>query len=869
MTAMATSLIGRLKRALNSLRGRQPATGPEFVQLKLRFNEFKYLLRANNDVLEIISEIQTRLDGNGYLGVDFLRSRYIAASAKVFLMIRHMNQITGGRYQSLLAPFNEIRLTVDDLLAAHAGSETPQPILPLESVLPGMEHLSGAKAASLARLRREGLPVPPGLVISTAVFRRIMDESGLDAKLRKWAMAAEGQDWESLDQFSRRIAGEFEQLKLPEDLERELVDRAVELSKANGGASLAVRSSALGEDAHASFAGLYQSSLGVAPEDTPKACRRVMASLFTTQALAHRCRQGLADADADAEMAVLVQVMVTPATSGVLYTRDPLGGEDDRMLVSAVPGLGLGLGNGTIDADVYAVRLGDRPEVSVRNLGQRNHCLELGPAGPKRRELGHSEATQQILRTDAIIELVRLGERLQALLDGPLDVEWVRDREGCFWIVQARPLSVLEWGGAGARVRVRAPVLLSGGQTARPGAGAGPVFLVKGPESMAAFPAGGVLVARESSPSLASLLPAAAALITEVGGVAGHLAALAREYGVPALLGVRGALSRLPAGEVVTVDALGRKVYSGRVGALLDQNVTVRRARSAGQAEPNWLMAAHFISRLNLTDPRAPEFNPRGCRSFHDMIRFMHEMSFQEMFNLGDEVGRTAGAQARRLDAHLPFEVWFIDLGGGLEADGAERLEPRGVISGPGAAFLGGILDPRVNGNGPRPLSVKGLASVFSGSLLTPPKTGHEREIGNRAYAVVGANYLNFNCRVGYHFTALDCYSGTQINDNYIGFRFHGGAATEDRRSLRAQMVERILEGLEFVVERNGDAVSAFLKKRSAEEIGTVLAEMGRLILFTRQMDMLMDGPEMVEWFATAFAKGNYGLSRAKPESGG
>ncbi|MFH0945267.1 MAG: PEP/pyruvate-binding domain-containing protein, partial [Planctomycetota bacterium] len=639
-----------------------------------------------------------------------------------------------------------------------------------------------------------------------------------------------------------------------------------ELSEAHGGATLSIRSSALGEDLHASFAGLHQSRLGVRPEDTPEACRQVMASLFSTQALAHRGHQGLSDADA--EMAVILQVMVTPAASGVLYTRDPLGGEDDLMLVSAVPGLGLGLGDGTIDADVYAIRAGDPPVVSVRNLGQRDHYLELGPAGPRRRELDSPDAMRQALPADAVLQLVRLGERLQALLGGPLDVEWVRDREGRFWIVQARPLSVLECGGAAARVRVRAPVLLSGGQTARPGAASGPVFIVSGPENMAAFPAGAVLVARESSPSLASLLPAAVALITEVGGVAGHLAALAREYGVPALLGVRGALSRLSAGEIVTVDALGRRVYSGRVGALLDQNVSVRRARSAGQAEPIWLMVAQLVSRLNLTDPRAPDFNPRGCRSFHDLIRFMHEMSFREMFNLGDEVGKTAGAQARRLDARLPFELWFIDLGGGLEADGAERLEPRGVISGPGAAFLHGLLDPRVHGNGPRPVSVKGLASVFSGSLLTPPKTGQERDIGNRAYAVVGARYLNFNCRVGYHFTALDCYSGAQINDNYISFRFHGGAATEDRRSLRAQMVERILEGLEFAVERNGDAVSAFLKKRPAEEIGKVLAEMGRLILYTRQMDMLMDGPAMVEWLAKAFARGNYGLSRTDPESG-
>jgi pyruvate,water dikinase len=105
------------------------------------------------------------------------------------------------------------------------------------------------------------------------------------------------------------------------------------------------------------------------------------------------------------------------------------------------------------------------------------------------------------------------------------------------------------------------------------------------------------------------------------------------------------------------------------------------------------------------------------------------------------------------------------------------------------------------------------------------------------------------------------------LNDNYVSFRFHGGAATEDRRSLRAVLVERILDDLGFNAERTGDAVNAFLKKRAAEEIARVLEEMGRLVLFTRQLDMLMDGPHMVEWLAQAFSRGDYNLT-ASPNLG-
>lgn len=163
--------------------------------------------------------------------------------------------------------------------------------------------------------------------------------------------------------------------------------------------------------------------------------------------------------------------------------------------------------------------------------------------------------------------------------------------------------------------------------------------------------------------------------------------------------------------------------------------------------------------------------------------------------------------------------------------------------------------------NRPRPVSLKGLASVFSASLLTPPRDGKVRDMGQRAYAIVSAEYLNFNCRVGYHFTALDSFVGAQQNDNYISFRFHGGAATEDRRQLRAELIERLLTDLGFSVERTGDQVSAFLKKYPAPQMLELLEELGRLILFTRQMDMLMSGRPMVEWLAQAYAAKNYNLS--------
>ena len=114
---------------------------------------------------------------------------------------------------------------------------------------------------------------------------------------------------------------------------------------------------------------------------------------------------------------------------------------------------------------------------------------------------------------------------------------------------------------------------------------------------------------------------------------------------------------------------------------------------------------------------------------------------------------------------------------------------------------------------------------------------------------------------MGYHYTALDSFLGPNQNDNYISFRFHGGAATEDRRRLRCELIHKLLTGLGFKAETKGDQVSAFLKKYPAEETAGILEELGRLILFTRQMDMLMSGAEMVDWLAGAFSSKNYNLA--------
>ncbi|MBF0531368.1 MAG: phosphoenolpyruvate synthase, partial [Deltaproteobacteria bacterium] len=444
----------------------------------------------------------------------------------------------------------------------------------------------------------------------------------------------------------------------------------------------------------------------------------------------------------------------------------------------------------------------------------------------------------------------------------PQDVEWAWLSDGRVFILQSRPLQMLNSTQDGTvEIDLDLPRILEGGETARPGIGSGPAYLVFKEEDLADFPDGGILVAPNSSPVFACVLDRAAAVVTDVGGVTGHMASLTREFGVPAIVGAKGATGAIVSGQIITVHASARRVYAGRPVNLVNSDTTKNISQRKNlRGVPPWQQAARLITPLTLTDSKSPKFRPENCLTFHDIIRFIHEKSFSEMFRLGDALGAAASNEAKKLANKLPFAMLLIDLGGGLAEDAGQEVTLEQVISVPGVSFLQGLLDPRIQWDRPRPVSLSGLASVLSRSMFTPTSDGQDRDIGETTFAIMSGEYLNFNSRVGYHFAAVDSVCGPLLNDNYISFRFQGGAATEDRRSLRAELISNILSQLGFEIRQKADVVHAFLKKHNQQTTKDLLAELGRLTIFTRQMDMLCHNRNTCLWLAQAFIDGNYNL---------
>jgi pyruvate,water dikinase len=371
-----------------------------------------------------------------------------------------------------------------------------------------------------------------------------------------------------------------------------------------------------------------------------------------------------------------------------------------------------------------------------------------------------------------------------------------------------------------------------------------------------------------SSSQYVVVMSKAQGIITDLGSIVSHMASLTREYMIPTIMNTREATSLIPSGALVTVDAYNGRVYLGRVDDILDSGLQFGGFVVRGPADQALRRRADLIVPLNLTDPKSPHFAEENCRTIHDIMRFIHEKAYAVIFQLGDLVTDRASISAR-LKARIPIDLHVIDLGEGLSVDATEvpTIVPEDVLSVPFKALLKGMLCEEVNTPQPRPVNLSGFFSVMSEQMLSSASLGTDR-FGDRSYAIISDKYLNFSSRVGYHYSVLDCYCGKTAAKNYINFQFKGGAADDVRRSRRARMIEKVLGALGFVVETTGDRVTARVAKQEAPYVEEKLDMLGRLLIYTRQMDMMMHTEAHVDHLTRCFLDGNYCLDMSSAPKG-
>jgi pyruvate, water dikinase len=410
----------------------------------------------------------------------------------------------------------------------------------------------GPKAKNLAALTQAGLPTPGGTCIDAEAYRIQLAHLGLEASARRAASA------ESV--LARRSALEVRLGLFEQPLAPPLVEPLLGAWKALCGTPAAVRSSALVEDGEgASFAGQFQSYLGIETEvDFLTAVRACWAALWSVRTLRYMASRGVDPAET--AMAILVQPLVAARASGGGLSNTPSG----EMLLSATPGLGSAIAQGEVVPDRYllgreeqgfALRRAERdsaehPVAAVLlsfEPGRAEHragCAHQ-PGGAR-----SASAARACLDASQVRELGRLLLRAEEVLAVPVEIEWALDGAG-FKLLQARPLRL-----AAAQVPGEPSPRHRGvrGEPAGIGRASGRACVVSCECELGRVAPGDVLVTKLASPALTHVLGRVAGVVTELGGSTSHLASLARERGIPLVLGVADATARIPEGVQVAVD---------------------------------------------------------------------------------------------------------------------------------------------------------------------------------------------------------------------------------------------------------------------------------------------------------------------------
>ncbi len=446
----------------------------------------------------------------------------------------------------------------------------------------------GGKNASLgemlSQLSASGIRVPDGFATTADAFREFLHRNGLTERIAQRLERLDIEDVTALEAAGRQIRGWVEQAALPPGLEVDIRKQYQSLTKSySSEISVAVRSSATAEDLpEASFAGQQETFLNVTGIDAVlDSVRKVFASLYNDRAIAYRVHHGYSHAEVALSAGVQKMVRSDLGSAGVMFTIDTESGFRDVVLITSSFGLGETVVQGAVNPDEFYVHkpmlAAGRFPIVRRTLGSKLVKLQFET------QVGASRSVRQVdvsdeerhrfsLSDEDVIELARIAVRIEQHYGRPMDIEWGRDGlDGQLYVLQARPETVKSRSPSDRQLRYRlkqtSRVLVSGraiGQRI----GAGPARLVTSPSQMERVRPGDVLVTDMTDPNWEPVMKRAAAIVTNRGGRTCHAAIIARELGIPAVVGCGNATSAVPDGAAVTVSCAEGDtghVYEGRL----------------------------------------------------------------------------------------------------------------------------------------------------------------------------------------------------------------------------------------------------------------------------------------------------------------
>jgi pyruvate,water dikinase len=447
-------------------------------------------------------------------------------------------------------------------------------VVPFENLRMSDVDAVGGKNASLGEMISQlpdGVRVPTGFATTAHAFREFLKHGGLDAKINAKLDALDADDVRELAKVGAEIRAMVEAQPFPADLEKAIRDGFATLSAGNASASFAVRSSATAEDLpDASFAGQQESYLNVVGiELVLHKIKEVFASLYNDRAISYRVHKGFVHADVALSAGVQRMVRSDLGAAGVMFTMDTESGFEDVVFITSSYGLGETVVQGAVNPDEFYVhkpmlKAGNR-SVIRRNLGSKLIMMEFASDEEKAKtgklvktvDVPADKRHQYSLSEAEVEQLAQYAITIEQHYGCPMDIEWGRDgTDGQLYILQARPETVKSQAKGKVELRYKLKShgpLLAKGRAIGQKIGIGAVRLVNDVNEMDKVQAGDVLVTDMTDPNWEPVMKRASAIVTNRGGRTCHAAIIARELGIPAIVGCGDATDVLKEGSIVTV----------------------------------------------------------------------------------------------------------------------------------------------------------------------------------------------------------------------------------------------------------------------------------------------------------------------------
>ncbi len=468
-------------------------------------------------------------------------------------------------------------------------------VIPFEKLrMTDVEQVGGKNSSlgeMISQLADTGVRVPGGFATTAHAYRVFLGQSGLDAKINAALDALDVDDVNALVKTGAEIRQWVLDTPFPMELTIAITEQYQRLvAESTADMSFAVRSSATAEDLpDASFAGQQETFLNIVGlENIMHAIKEVFASLYNDRAISYRVHKGFLHADVALSAGIQRMVRSDKGAAGVMFTLDTESGFRDAVFVTSSYGLGETVVQGAVNPDEFYVHKpmleAGKKAVVRRNLGSKMIKMTFSPE----KVAGKSTITEDVeeslrhqfsINDEEVMELARYAQIIEKHYQRPMDIEWGKDGvDGKLYILQARPETVQSQAAAGKQEKFKLKSfskVLASGRAIGQKIGVGPVRVVKDPKEMDQVKPGDVLVADMTDPNWEPVMKRASAIVTNRGGRTCHAAIIARELGIPAIVGCGDATETLNEGEVVTVSCTEGDtghVYRGS----LDFEITTR-----------------------------------------------------------------------------------------------------------------------------------------------------------------------------------------------------------------------------------------------------------------------------------------------------